>query len=133
MCHVPMDVLNRLSSSLYLQTCPLCRPVCRSGRYLSKPDATVQNFIDLQQQVNVSTINYEGKTYKQVTPFSKLPKAKEENQQDTILGYPCQQVSYVSFSNKIKVWYTDETEAKGSPLSKYLPSKNALVLKIEVK
>ncbi|MBK3519898.1 peptide-N-glycosidase F-related protein [Carboxylicivirga marina] len=100
--------------------------------YLSDADAKQKHFIDLQQQENVSTINFEGKAYKQVTPFSELSEPNLGSISDTIMNYVCKHVSYVSFSNKVNVWYTEDAKAKGSPSGTYLPSKDALVLRILV-
>ena len=100
--------------------------------YLSKPNDKIQQYIDFKLKENISTIFYENKTYKTVTSFNDLPKPKFENKNEVILGYNCQYASYMYFSNKVEVWYTEETEVKGSPYSKFMPKNKALVLKIVI-
>jgi hypothetical protein len=98
---------------------------------LSKPeDNKVQQYIDLKNNCNISTINYEGKVFKKITPFDSLPIPKQENDTRIILGYKCQHVSFSYFSNKIDVWYTEKSAVKGTPNSNFLPNKNALVLEL---
>jgi hypothetical protein len=100
--------------------------------FLSKPDDKIQHYTDLEKNQNISTIKFENKTFKNVTPFSSLPVPKYDNETQDILDYDCKHAYFSYFSNRIDVWYTEETKAKGSPYSKYLPNKNALVLKIVV-
>ena len=98
--------------------------------FLSKADNKNQQFINFNTSEIVNTIQYDDKLYKQVTLFDSLPKPIFEDKPETILGYKCQYAKYSYFSNTIEVWFTEKTEAKGSPSPYFLPNKNALVLKI---
>ncbi|MDA3837365.1 MAG: peptide-N-glycosidase F-related protein [Candidatus Delongbacteria bacterium] len=100
--------------------------------YLSGVDDKIKNYTDFKNGENVSTIKYSDKLYKDVTPFDSLPKPTFSDNPETILGYKCQYASYSYFSNKIEVWFTEETKAKGSPYSRFLPKSNSLALKIVV-
>ena len=97
--------------------------------YLSQEDAKIQNFTDFNSDRNIDQIKYNGKKYLLFTPFSNLPKGESEETTDKILGYKCKKMNYVSFSNSISIWYTEEATPKGSPLSFFLPNDKALVLK----
>ena len=98
--------------------------------YLSKNEDKIQQYINLDSKENISLIEYNGQTYGLITPFDELPVPTLKDDLEEILGYKCKHVSYSYFSNKIDVWYTEETKAKGTPYNKYLPNSNALVLKI---
>lgn len=97
--------------------------------YLSKEKDKTQSFIDYNQNSVVDIITYNENLYKTVEAFDKLPKAKLTNETEKILGYTCKKAIFSAFSNKIEVWYTTKTKAKGSPYKSYLP-ENSLVLKI---
>lgn len=96
--------------------------------FLTNKSDKIQQYIDLNNSINISTISFEDKIFKKEIPFDSLPKPKIENDTRIILGYNCQHVSYSYFSNRIDIWYTEKTPVKGTPNSNYLPSKNALVL-----
>lgn len=98
--------------------------------FLTKEADKVQQYIDFKNNLNISTIKFEDKIFKKEIPFETLPSPKKENDSLIILGYNCQHVSFSYFSNRIDVWYTEETTVKGTPNSNYLPSKKALVLKM---
>jgi len=98
--------------------------------FLSKPEDKIQQYTNFKNNENISTISYDGKLFKNVTPLSTLEKPSLGDKTEDILGYKCQYASYKSFSNTIEVWYTEKTAAKGSPYSRFLPNNNALVLKI---
>ena len=100
--------------------------------FLSKPEDKIQHYTDLKNSQNISTIKYENKIFTNVTLFSTLPAASLNTKTKLILGYSCQYASFTYFSNKIEVWYTEKTFAKGSPYNKYLPNNKALVLEIIV-
>ncbi len=100
--------------------------------FLSKPEDKIKHYTDLRNNQNISIIAYDGKDFKSLTPFNTLPKPSFEEKKEIILDYDCEYASFSYFSNKIEVWYTNETEAKGSPYSRYLPDDKALVLKIRV-
>ncbi|MFA9192719.1 PNGase F N-terminal domain-containing protein [Flavobacterium sp. FZUC8N2.13] len=84
----------------------------------------------MKNSINISTIAFEDKIYKKITPFDSLPSPKKEEDNAVILGYNCEHVSFSYFSNRIDIWYTEKTIPKGTPNSNYLPNKNALVLKM---
>lgn len=98
--------------------------------FLTNKSDKIQQYIDLKNALNISTIAFEDKVFKKVMPFDSLPIAKKEADTSLILGYNCEHVSFSYFSNRIDVWYTEKALAKGTPNSNYLPNKNALVLKM---
>ena len=100
--------------------------------YLSKPNSPSQQFIDFNNKENSTNLQYEGKTYRKVTPFEMLPKATIDKKTKSLLGFTCHFATFSYFSNTIDVWYTEDAKAKGSPYSNYLPSENALVLELSV-
>ncbi len=99
--------------------------------FLSKATDKIRNYIDLKNSQNISTLTYQDSTFKNVIPFSELPKPTIVNDsEEKILGYQCHYASYSFFSNTIEVWYTENAPIQGAPYNRYLPSKKALVLKI---
>lgn len=100
--------------------------------YLSKSNDKIQSFIDFKNHQNIDVINYKEGNYKTISSFDKLLKPTYSDLTETILGYKCLKAEFSYFSNKIEVWYTNESNIKGSPYKKYLPSKSALVLKIVI-
>ncbi len=98
--------------------------------YNSKKTDKIKQYTDVNRQQNISTITYQNKLYKSVVDFKDLPKPTFSTTSDTILGYPCKYASFFYFSNTIEVWYTEKTIAKGAPYSGYLPTADALVLRI---
>lgn len=100
--------------------------------YLSDSSESIQQFTDLNKEENISSIQEAEKTYHLVTPFDSLPQATISRNDKTIMGYRCHYAQYNYFSNNVEVWYTENTKAKGSPYSRFLPNKNALVLEIKV-
>ncbi len=99
--------------------------------FLSKAADKIRNYIDLKNSQNISTLTYQDSTFKNVIPFSELPKPTIVNDsEEKILGYQCHYASYSFFSNTIEVWYTENAPIQGAPYNRYLPSKKALVLKI---
>jgi len=99
---------------------------------LSESDEKIQQYVDLKNKENISTIMQDEKLFKNVVLFDTMPIPSFEDRTEIILGYNCKYASYLYFSNTIEVWYTDETIAKGSPYSLFLPDINALVLKIVI-
>lgn len=99
--------------------------------FLSKPYDKIQHYSDFKSKENISTILYENKTYKTTTSFADLPIPTFEDKNEVILGYNCRYASYMYFSNTVEVWFTEETEVKGSVYNKFVPS-NSLVLKIVI-
>ncbi len=100
--------------------------------YLSKPEDKIQQFIDYRGNAIVSILQFEGELYKNNTPSGELPMPVLGTETDKILGYTCKYASYNYFSNKVEVWYTTETPAKGSPYPNFIPEVDALVLKIVI-
>lgn len=100
--------------------------------YLDKDDAKIRQFMDFSRKQNVTILKYNGELYKANTPFETLTKPEFKNNQDTIMGYICDYAWFFSFSNKIEVWFTEQTGAKGSPYSAYLPGNKVLALKIVI-
>ncbi len=99
--------------------------------YLSRPDERIRQYTDLNHLQNITTLTYPGKTYGLVTPFDELPAPDSAaGSSIEILGYPCRYASYNYFSNKVEVWYTNDSEAKGSPYNKFIPDDQALVLRV---
>lgn len=96
--------------------------------YLSPPEAKNKQFIDFNREELVDIMQLGEDTYRTITPFSEVDKPELKEEKETILGYECSKVVYKAFSNTIEVWYTTETEAKGSPYKSYMP-ENSLVLK----
>ncbi|MWB93293.1 peptide-N-glycosidase [Flavobacterium sp. GA093] len=100
--------------------------------FLSKPTDKIQQFIDLKNNYNVSTIKDGNTVFKKIIPFDSLPQPKFDNDTRILLGYKCQHARFSYFSNTIDVWFTEQTIVKGTPNNSYLPSKNALVLQLVV-
>ena len=100
--------------------------------YLSKPEDKIQQFIDYKQREIVNVMMVDQQLFKTVMPFDELPTPVLGTQTEVILGYTCKHASYIYFSNKVEVWYTTETQAKGSPSPNFLPVEDALVLKIVI-
>lgn len=100
--------------------------------YLSKNDASIQNFIDYKNEQNTSVLLYNNKLYGTITNFSDLPQPDYTDKTDTIMGYVCNHAEFMYFSNKIEVWYNDQLSIKGSPYSRYLPNPRSLVLKVVI-
>lgn len=99
--------------------------------YLSDAKDIMQGFIDYKRKMIVDIIKYDDNNYKSVEVFDSLPQANLKEESEVILGYTCKKVAFSSFSNNIEVWYTEETDAKGSPYKYYLPN-NGLVLKVMI-
>ena len=89
-------------------------------------------FIDFNTKNTVEMLTAGNDKYKLMTRFDKLPvPVSFEKETEKILKYKCKKAVYSSFSNKIEVWFTEETAAKGSPSLSYFP-ENSLVLKLAV-
>jgi len=91
-----------------------------------------QFFIDFKSKKTVEMLTVNSQKYKLLTPFDKLPvPVSVEKDTAVIVGFECKKAVYSSFSNKIEVWFTEKTEAKGSPSLSYFP-ENGLVLRLDV-
>ncbi len=88
--------------------------------FLSETGDKIKQFVDFNNNENVSTILFEERLFKNITPFDELPKPTFEDKTEDILGYYCRYASYTYFSNSIEVWFTEETIPKGSPYSKFV-------------
>ena len=102
--------------------------------YLSNADASIQQYANFNEQVNISVIKSNDSLFRLSTKFSDLPKPikVEDKTKEKILGYKCKYAEYSYFSNKIEVWFTEKAKVRGSIYSRFLPSENALVLKVKV-
>jgi len=98
--------------------------------YNSKETDNIKLYSDFKNKENVSTITYKNQLYKSIIDFKDLPKPTFSEKTATILGYECKYASFFYFSNTIEVWYTEKTDVKGSPYNRYLPTEDALVLRI---
>lgn len=98
---------------------------------LSDAGDKTQEFIDYNRKLIVDILSYEGGKYKSIQPFDSLKKPEIITAGDTILGYPCQKAVFKAFSNTIEVWFTTETEAKGTVYKSYLPGES-LVLQVMI-
>ncbi len=92
----------------------------------------IKSYADFTTNENISTIELDGTLYKVTKSFDSLMVPKYEDKIDTILGYRCSYAKYLSFSNTIEVWYTEDAKFSGSPYQSYLPTKESLVLKITI-
>ncbi len=100
--------------------------------YLSKPDSRIKYYIDYHKNENVTVIEYDNELFCNTVSFDSLPKPNMLPEEDSILGFNCKLASYSVFSNKIDVWYTEDSDIKGSPYRRYLPTDEALVLKVVI-
>ncbi|MDD3687301.1 MAG: PNGase F N-terminal domain-containing protein [Bacteroidales bacterium] len=101
--------------------------------YLSKKDDKIKQFTDFNKSQNVNIINYNGELFKTVTDLQKLDKPVAiKDSIVKIMGYNCKLAEYNSFSNKIEVWFTTEAKFAGSPYKSFIPTPNALVLKVVI-
>ena len=97
--------------------------------YLSSEASANREFIDFNRRELVDLMKFNDISYKTVMPFSDTDVPEFKDETENILGYNCSKAVYKAFSNTIEVWFTTETEAKGSPYKSYLP-ENSLVLKV---
>lgn len=51
---------------------------------------------------------------------------------ENILEYPTRYMKFKYYSNTVEVWYTEASQAKGSPGGQYMPNGNSLVLQVIV-
>jgi len=98
--------------------------------YLSDNDDKIRYFQDLNKGVNIDIIRYNNELFMTSTSMDSISQPSFTDITENILGYECKHAVYNSFSNKIEVWYTEETKVKGSLYRNYLPNKNAAVLKV---
>ncbi len=100
--------------------------------YLSAKEEKTQSFIDFTKRSLVTTILFNQKVFENSISFDSLPLPTLTNETENILHFTCKKAVYKSFSNTIEVWYTEKAKAKGSIYAKFLPSENALVLKVVI-
>jgi len=106
---------------------------CKEKIYLSDYNNNIKTFLDLNRKEYITTINYNDTIYKHSISFDELPKPIIiKNTKEKILGYDIKYAKYSYFSNLIEVWFTENSKAKGSLYGKFLPTKDALVLKIAI-
>ncbi|MFW6290254.1 MAG: PNGase F N-terminal domain-containing protein [Mariniphaga sp.] len=63
------------------------------------------------------------------TEFTEYPEIEETGETEEILGYTCKKVKASLRSNSIEIWYTNELQAKGTPLMSH-GIVDGLVLKV---
>ncbi len=101
--------------------------------FLSEPDNKISNYIDFNRSQNVNIIKSSDKYYKVNSSFNENPQPIDLiDKAEKVKGYKCKKAIYNSFSNKIEIWYTTKTKAKGSPYQRFLPTPNSLVVKIVI-
>jgi hypothetical protein len=100
--------------------------------YLSPDDARIKTYIDYKRRLIAKVIKYKDSLFRVDTPFDNLPEGNLTGQKDTVLGMECQHMVYDYFSNKVEVYYTEESGKRGSPYSNFIPSDRALVLKVVI-
>lgn len=99
--------------------------------YYNENEKNTSTFTDYNKGENIAILEVPGEEpIKLLTPFSELPQASFDSKPETILGYTCKYARFSYFSNTIEVWYTEEAELKGTPMSTFLPTNKALVLKL---
>lgn len=99
--------------------------------YLSSEESSHKSFIDFNRKMNVDIMEYDEVLYKTVLPFEDIAAPIKIEDGETLLGFNCKKAVFKAFSNTIEVWFTEDSEAKGSPYKSYLPA-NALALKIVI-
>ena len=73
-------------------------------------------FLDFENKETLSILTFDnGESFVKKISFDSLPKPKFSNETDTILDYICKKAIYNIRSNKIEVYYTEDTAIKGSP------------------
>ncbi len=89
-------------------------------------------YIDFKSGNTVEMLTANGKKYQLLNPLSDLP-VPVSTEKDTLViaGFKTEKAVYSAFSNKIEVWFTKETEAKGSPSLSYFP-EGSLILRLDV-
>jgi len=98
--------------------------------FLSRKEDKIQTYTDFKNQQNISIIEADGQVYQLSTPFDKLPQPELGDQTKEMAGFQCKYASWSYFSNKIEMWYTEESTAKGSPYQRFLCNENALAVQI---
>ena len=98
--------------------------------YLTSGNDQVKDYIDYKRENIVSMISFEGSNYRLNMAFDELSKGLDSTKIDTVLGFTCKHKYYNYFSNSIDVFYTLKGPVKGSPYKNFIPSGDALALKI---
>lgn len=98
---------------------------------LSNSSQVESFFINYNTKRVIKALQLGEDAYQQVTQFSDLPKPVLKDDTIKILGYECKKASFVIFSNKIDVWYTQNAKLNGSP-SLSVIIEDGLVLKYTV-
>jgi len=115
-----------------MANCSDCSFLYKDGIvYLSQPGDKISFYSDYNNKESVSILKYNDKLVKTVLPFeNNTLKPTFENKTETILGYECNYARFISFSNTIEVWFTEETKIQGSLYRSFVPNDKALILKI---
>lgn len=89
-----------------------------------------QTFIDYINGKTYQTVLLkDGKRFTTIDSFVNYPKPEITVETQTILGYKCKKASVVIRSNHIDIWYTTETNMKGTPAIN-IGTELGLVLKV---
>ncbi len=100
----------------------------KSYAYIINSASTEKMYINYRKRITVKTAIIQENKFAVVTSFDALSQAVFVEKPDTILGYICKKAVYDVFSNKIEVWYTNQSKFKGSPSISFSPI-DGLVLK----
>ncbi|MBB3701258.1 DUF4412 domain-containing protein [Flammeovirga yaeyamensis] len=87
---------------------------------------TQYQVLDYNKNKTFTIADIQGKRFYSVSDQSPQGEIELTENDTTILGYQCDKIKFISFSNTIEVWYTKEAGIKGTP-SYFI--KDALVLK----
>ena len=90
---------------------------------------TEATYIDYNQRRTYQVLWLNDSRYTWADSFASYNTPKLTDEYDTILGYRCRKATTVVRSNQIEIWFTTETELKGSPQAS-LGAELGLVLKI---
>ena len=101
------------------------------GAAIVNPAAPESFYIDYSKRVAIKTNQFNDQKFAVVTSFDSLLKPVFKKETDTILGFICSKAIYNSFSNMVEVWYTQQSQVKGSPSISFIPD-NGLVLKLVI-
>lgn len=123
---------NRLSNGKKVEGSDITMKYASGIVYLSSQDAKMRYYMDYNRKRNVSIMKDGEHLYKTEVAFDSLPQPRFGDKSEKILGYKCKYAVFSAFSNKIEVWYTKKAKIKGSPYRNYIPTPDALVLKVVV-
>jgi hypothetical protein len=97
--------------------------------YFSDKIYKINEFIDYNRNIRVDYLSLKDKNYLHATNIGDGFKPEKIEDADEIAGFKCKKATYKAFSNTIEVWFTTQSDVKGSLYKAYLP-ENSLVTKI---